>query len=421
MATILIKNVEISDKKSTHFGRKKNILIDGTHIKSISNETTLADKIIEAEGLKISAGWFDLRSSFCDPGYEHKESLETGCKAAARGGFTGVAILPETKPIVQSKDTVAYIKSKSAGYLTDIFPMAAVTTDLKGNELAEIMDLHHAGAVAFTDGLHTISHAGVLSLALQYLQPIDGLIIQHAEDKNLTQFGQMNEGIESTYLGLKGMPRLAEELVIIRDLELLEYAGGKIHFAHISSAKSVELIANAKKKGLRVSCDVAVPNLIFDDSKLSTFDTNFKLNPPLRTQNDIFSLWNGLENGTIDAIATDHSPHDTESKHLEFDLADFGMIQLETAFAALVTYKPAKIEISLLIEKLTNGPRNVLSLPILKMEEGEIANLTLYSETEEWQYAADSILSKSKNSPFINQTLTGKVKAVFNNGLVEIY
>jgi dihydroorotase len=421
MATILIKNVEISDSQSTHFGKKKNILIDGARIKSISNETTLADKIIEAEGLKISSGWFDLRASFCDPGYEHKESLETGCKAACRGGFTGVAILPETKPIVQSKDTIAYIKAKSSSYLTDIFPLAAVTTDLRGNELAEILDLHHAGAVAFTDGLHPISHAGVLSLALQYLQPISGLIIQHAEDKNLTQFGQMNEGIESTYLGLKGMPSIAEELVIIRDLELLEYAGGKIHFAHISSAKSVELIANAKKKGLRVSCDVAVPNLIFDDSRLNTFDTNFKLNPPLRTQNDIFSLWKGLENGTIDAIATDHSPQDTESKQLEFDMADFGMIQLETAFAALVTHKPTKISISLLIEKLTIGPRNVLSLPILKIEEGEVANLTLYSETEEWQYSADSILSKSKNSPFIDQILKGKVKAVFNKGMVELY
>lgn len=416
MATFLIKNVEIADSQSSYFGEKKNIYIDGGRIVSISNEIRNSDHEIEAEGLKISTGWFDLRASFCDPGIEHKEDLASGYAAAAKGGFTGVALLPTTKPCIQSKDTISYIKSKSAPFLTEVFPMAAVTTDLKGEELAEIFDLHQAGAIAFTDGSHPISHAGLLAKALQYVQPINALVIQHAEELKLTKFGQMNEGIESTYLGLKGMPSLAEELMIMRDLELLDYTGGKIHFAHISSARSVELIAKGKKKGLNVTCDVAVPNLIFDDSRLNTFDTNFKVNPPLRTQSDIDALWKGLENGTIDAISTDHIPQDTESKHLEFDLADFGMIQLETAFAALMTFKPAKFKLETIIEKFTIGPRKVLSLPVIKIEVDQLANLTLFSETEQWIYNEESIVSRSKNTPLINAQLSGKVKAVFNKG-----
>ncbi len=419
MATIVIKNVEIVDTQSSFYGERKNIFIENAVIKSISDEISIADKTIEAQGLKISTGWFDLRASFCDPGLEHKETIISGCKSAAKGGFTGVAIVPETKPIIQSKDTIAYIKSKSALLLTDVFPLAAVTCDLKGEELTEILDLYHAGAIAFTDGSHPIAHTGVLSRALQYLQPIDGLLIQHAEDKQLTQFGQMNEGVESTYLGLKGMPSIAEELLILRDLELLDYAGGKIHFAHISSAKSVEIIAKAKKRGLKVTCDVAVPNLIFDDTKLSTFDTNYKLNPPLRTKNDIDALWKGLENNTIDAIATDHFPQDSESKHLEFDLAEYGMIQFETAFAALNTFKPSRIKLNTIIEKLSQGPRKVLKTSFFKIEKDQPANLTLFSDTETWIYSSEDIVSKSKNSPFINQNFIGRVKAVFNKGMME--
>ena len=414
---VLIKNVKIADERSPYNNQVKQVLIDGEIISKIGDSSDeKADRIVEGQGNFLSPGWFDLRSVLHDPGYEHKEDLWSGAAAAMEGGFTGVACLPETSPIIQSKEIVHYILNTSKNFLTDIYPLAAVTNNLKGEELTEMIDLHQAGALAFTDGNHPIWHAGVLIRALIYMQPFNGLIIQHAEEKKLTQYGQMNEGITSTYLGLKGMPHIAEELVIKRDIELLKYAGGKIHFSHISSANAVDMIRTAKKEGLKVSCDVAVLNLVFDDTVLATFDTNYKLNPPLRTKADIEALWKGLEDETIDAIVTDHIPQDVESKFLEFDMAEFGATNLETAFSALIAHKPAGFSLEKLITKISAGPRGILGLPVNTIKEGEKANLTYFSDNKEWVYSGDNIKSKSKNSPFFNKKLRGKALAVFNKG-----
>jgi dihydroorotase len=355
-----------------------------------------------------------MRCAIRDPGFEHKEDIHSVSMAAAAGGFTGIACLPNTNPVIQTKDVISYIKSKSANTILDIFPIAALTLGNKGEELTEMIDLHHGGAVAFSDGNKPVWHSDVLYKSLQYLQSFEGLLIEHAEDRYLSQGGQMNEGKISTTLGLKGLPKISEELIVERDLKILEYSGaGRIHFSHISSPKSLDMIRSAKKKGLRVTCDIAIYQLIFDDTELTGFDTNLKVNPPVRSKEDLKYFWKGIEDDTIDVIVTDHSPQDEESKNTEFDQAEFGMIGLETAFAAFSTYNKT-LKIEKFIEKVTTAPRKILKLYSPKIEEGEPANLTLFDPNKEWIFSKENIRSKSKNSPFIGKKLKGKVVAVFN-------
>ncbi|MDX2196500.1 MAG: dihydroorotase [Cytophagales bacterium] len=415
---ILIKNAEILDPKSAFHQQTKNILIENGIITSVSDAETSADKVIQSPNLKVSTGWFDMRTTIGDPGYEHKETIDSALLAAAKGGFTAIAMLPCTKPVVQSKDTISYIRSKAQGYATNIYVYGALSADLHGSELTEMMDLHHAGAIAFTDGDAPIYHTGLMVRALEYVRHTDTTIIQRPEDLHLTQYGQMNEGATSTYLGLKGMPHLAEVLMIHRDLQLVKYTSGKLHFSCISSAESVLLIKHAKSMGLNISCDVAVPNLVFDDSVLLDFDTVYKLNPPLRTKADIKALWQGVNDGTIDAIVTDHRPQDTESKMVEFDMADFGMTQLETAFPALLSAKPDYVNIETIIDKMTYGPRKILAINDDTIQIGNIANITVFDTTSAWKYDENKIASKSRNSPFLNQELRGSVHAIYNNKIL---
>jgi dihydroorotase len=411
---ILIKSAEILEPGNTFHRKKKNILIEDGIIRFISDKDHKADEVIDASGMKLSAGWFDMRCAIRDPGFEHKEDIHSVSMAAAAGGFTGIACLPNTNPVIQTKDVISYIKSKSANTILDIFPIAALTLGNKGEELTEMIDLHHGGAVAFSDGNKPVWHSDVLYKSLQYLQSFEGLLIEHAEDRYLSQGGQMNEGKISTTLGLKGLPKISEELIVERDLKILEYSGaGRIHFSHISSPKSLDMIRSAKKKGLRVTCDIAIYQLIFDDTELTGFDTNLKVNPPVRSKEDLKYFWKGIEDDTIDVIVTDHSPQDEESKNTEFDQAEFGMIGLETAFAAFSTYNKT-LKIEKFIEKVTTAPRKILKLYSPKIEEGEPANLTLFDPNKEWIFSKENIRSKSKNSPFIGKKLKGKVVAVFN-------
>lgn len=422
----LIQNAEIIAPNSSLNRQKSNILIEKGLITQITpaNEIIKAPKetqIIEAEGLKLSIGWFDMRASFKDPGFEHKETLQTGSKAAMFGGFTEVALLPNTHPIVQTKNEIAYIQRFSDTQLVKLHPIAAVTIDAKGTDLTEMIDLHTAGAVAFSDGEKPIQNADILMKTLQYLQKMNALLINKPEDLQLTQFGVMNESINSVMLGLRGMPNLAEEMMIQRDLSLLEYVGGKIHFAGVSSAKSIKLIRKAKQKGLKVSCDIVAHQIAFDDSAMASFDSFLKVNPPFRSEEDIEAIWEGLEDGTIDVIVSDHNPQDEESKNLEFDLAEFGAIGLETAFAVMNTYnKSWKIKhlltLEQLIEKFAYSPRQLLNLEIPQIKVGEPANLTLFDTEIDWTFEASHIQSKSKNSPFIGQAFKGKAVAVFNQG-----
>jgi dihydroorotase len=410
---ILIKSADILDPGNSFHKKKKNVLIENGIIKSVSDKDFKADEVIDATGLKLSPGWFDMRCAIRDPGFEYKEDINSVSMAAAAGGYTGIACLPNTNPVIQTKDVISYIKTKAAGTILDIYPIAALTIGSKGEELTEMIDLHYGGAVAFSDGNKPVWHSDVLYKALQYIQTFGGLLIEHAEDKYLTMGGQMNEGKISTSLGLKGIPKISEELIIERDLKMLEYSGGRIHFSHISSPKSLDMIRSAKRKGLNVTCDIAVYQLVFDDSQLIGFDTNLKVNPPIRAKEDLKYFWKAIEDDTIDVIVTDHNPQDEESKNTEFDQADFGMIGLETAFAAFNTFN-RDIKLEKFVEKVTIAPRKILKLDLPKIKEGEHANLTLFDPDKEWIFSKENIRSKSKNSPFIGKKLKGKVVAVFN-------
>jgi len=425
---ILLKSVIIIESLSEFNGLTKDILIENGIIQQISDEIEIvADYIISGENLYVSAGWVDMRVSSKDPGYESKEDLITLSKAAMTGGFTGIVTLPNTMPVVQTKEAIAYIKSFSLSQLINIYPTGAVTKNCEGKDFTEMLDLHQSGAVAFTDGEHTLWNADILLKTLQYLAPIDALLMNRPEEQSLTIFGQMHEGIESTLLGMKGIPSTAEELMLMRDLKLLEYFLGEnfypnnnscLHFSTISTKNSVELIRQAKAKGLPVSCDVAAHQLAFTDKDLREFDTNFKVKPPFRSQKDIDAIQKGLEDGTIDVIVSDHNPQDEESKNLEFDLADFGIIGLETTFSVINTF--GNLSIEKIIEKLTTNPRKLLRLEKISIKEGNPANLSIFDPDQVWIYESKNIQSKSKNSPFIDKKLRGKIKAVINKGKIFI-
>lgn len=410
---ILIQSPLILDPNSSFHQKEKNVLVTNGRITEIGDKNYTADKVIKAEGMLLSPGWFDLGTFVGDPGLEHKEDLTSATRAAAAGGFTEIAVLPNTVPAVQSKNEISYLMRNNENRLVQVHALASVTRNNKGEELTEMIDLHEAGAVGFTDGLKPIWHTDIMLKALQYLQKFNGVLIDHPEDNWLNMFGQMHEGINSTRLGLKGMPRIAEEIVVGKYLELLAYAGGRLHFSKISTAKSVELIKAARKK-LNVSCDITAYQPLLEDSLLVDFDTNYKVNPPLREKADNDALIKGLKEGTIDVICSGHVAHDDESKNLEFDLADFGIISLQT-FGANLASLSRSVDWDVLIEKVTIGPRRVLNLEMPRIEEDTKANLTLFDPQREWVLDEKSNSSKSKNSPWFGQQLRGKAVAVFNN------
>ena len=386
-------------------------------ITEVTTRSISAAKVIDARNLKLSIGWCDMRSHFCDPGLESKEDLMSGRLAAAHGGFTDVLVQPNTSPVIASKNEISYLRSGNQNSLTQIHVIGAVTKDTKGVELTEMIDLHHAGAVAFSDGIEPLWHTDVFGKALQYLQKFDGLLINRAEEKMLSAFGHMNEGLQSTMLGIPGIPELSEELMVARDLALLEYYGGRLHFANISSEVSLTMIKAAKKKGLKVTCDVAAHQLLLDDSQLSNFDTNYKVNPPLRGPKTIKALINGLKDGTIDVLVSDHRPEDEEGKKLEFDMAAFGMLGIQD-LGSMLQEISKQIDIDVLIEKITYQPRRLLGLEMPAIRKGQRAVLTLFDPLKKWFFDENSNQSKSRNSPNFGKELSGKAVAVFNNGKV---
>ena len=410
----LIRSAQILSTQSPFHKKIKNVLIQNGRIEEIGDKNYAADKVIEAEGMILSPGWFDLGTCVGDPGHENREDLASLAKAAAAGGFTEVAVLPNTLPTVQTKNEVSYITANNESRLVQVHALAAVTKNCKGEELTEMIDLHEAGAIAFTDGLKPIWHTDIFLKSLQYLQKFEGLLIDHPEDIWLNLFGQMHEGPNSTMLGLKGMPRIAEEVAVSRNLKLLGYAGGRLHLSKLSTAKAIDLVRTAKKKGLNISCDIASYQPLLSDELLSDFDTNYKVNPPLREKADQEALIKGLKDGTIDVIVSNHIPLDDESKFLEFDLSDFGMINLQT-FASHMASLSSSVDMELLIEKITDAPRRLLNLAPVTIDIGVKANLTLFDPTCEWTFTPDANLSKSRNSPWLGKTLKGKAVAVFNN------
>ncbi|MCU0340194.1 MAG: dihydroorotase [Spirosomaceae bacterium] len=417
----LLRSFKIVDSQSPYNGQVKDILIENGRIAQIGDALDAPQaEVVSGENWHVSPGWVDMRVHAHDPGHEHKEDLTSACAAAAAGGFTDIAILPNTSPTLDSKDTLTYVRQKMRGHAVKVHPIGAVTKQCEGKDFTEMIDLTHAGAVAFSDGLHAIHNTHILLKSLQYLQQVNRVLMNRPEDHDLTVYGQMNEGEISTLLGMRGMPDMAEELMLMRDLKLLEYAlsGQKrsfdapaLHFSTISTAAAVRLVREAKAKGLPVSCDVAAHQIALDDSALVNFETHFKVNPPFRSQADIAALWEGLADGTIDAIVSDHQPHDEESKNLEFDLADFGITGLETAFSVVNSHNSA-LSLNQLIDKFTHRPRQILRLPPQTIEVGAVACLTVFDPTLEWTF--DKSLSKSKNSPFFGQTFRGKAVMILN-------
>ncbi|MCY7350237.1 MAG: dihydroorotase [Cytophagaceae bacterium] len=430
-ANLLIRSARLLAPGSAHHNQVRDLLIRQGQLTRIDEPGRIdydsSGPVLEGTNLHVSAGWFDLRAHAKDPGYEAKEDLATLSRAAAAGGFTEVALLPNTKPIVQTKEGVQYLRRFGETQLVTLHPMAALTLETDGHDFTEMLDLHHAGAVAFTDGERSAWNADLLLKSLQYLAPVGGLVINRPEEPTLAYFGQMHEGLVSTRLGMKGLPPLAEELMIERDLRLLDYllqqAGPKprLHVALLSSVGAVELVRQAKRRGLPVSADVAAHHLALTDEALTGFDTNLKVSPPFRTEADRLALWAGLADGTINAIVTDHHPHDVESKHLEFDQAEFGAIGLETAFAVANTYNAGQLSLENLIEKWTDAPRRLLGLPLPVFEENKSLNLTVFDPTLEWTPTETGLHSRAKNSPFLGITLRGRAVAVINKGQVEVF
>ncbi len=416
---IILKNVNVLSPGSKHHMKVKDVFIQNGMIEKIADANTISDKdaeVIEGKEKYISAGWFDLHVNFRDPGHEFKEGLSNGCKAAANGGFTGLLLMPSTEPAIASKAAIEYVVQRTKSEIVDVIPSGALSVNRDGKDMSEMFDMSLAGTKVFTDDKRPISDSGLLIRALQYSHNFKGKIFSFAEDKHISGKGQMNEGATSTQLGLKGIPALAEEVNINRDLFIAEYCNCPIHFSTISSAGSVALIRAAKAKGIKVTCDVAVINLYFNDSVLSGFDTNFKVKPPLRTEEDRLALIDGLVDGTIDCITSDHCPDDVENKLKEFELANYGISSIDTAFAVARTATKDKLNLAELISKFTNHPRCCAGQKTILIEEGNQANITVFDPNKKWKVEIQNIKSLSKNSPFIGQELIGKPICVINKG-----
>jgi dihydroorotase len=410
----LLKQVYITDPNSPHHRSRKDVFIVDGIIKSITdNINEAADHTVSQDGLSVSPGWMDVFSHFCDPGYEYKETLQTGAAAAAAGGYTAVFAVPNTKPVIDAKSQVEYIVQQSKSLPVQIIPLGAVTRNTDGKDLAEMYDMHNSGAIAFSDGLNPIQAAGILLKALQYIKSFNGVIIQVPDDKTIAPHGLVNEGLVSTRLGLPGKPSMAEELMVARDIKLARYADSKLHFTGISSSKSLEYIKRAKDGGIQVTCSVTPYHLVFCDEDLYTYDTNLKVNPPLRTKEDMLELRKAVTAGTIDCIAAHHMPQDWDNKTCEFEYAKNGMTGLQTSYSVLKTVLPEVSE-QRWIELLSINPRTIFGLDVPVIKEGEKANLTLFQPSATYEFTKDQVKSRSYNSPFIGKQFTGKVAGIIN-------
>lgn len=418
----LFKSAKIVDITSEFHNLVVDVLVKGGEISEVSSsiESSNSYTVVDANGLCLSQGWVDVGTHYKDPGYEWLDDLHSLSRAAAAGGFTHLLGFPNTSPVVQNKEALGYFRNFSNTSAVKLSNLAAVTRDCGGAEFTDMIDLKTGGAIGFSDGKAVIHNSDIFLKALLYLSVLDTVLVVKSEDKYLSMYGQMHEGYTSTLLGMKGLPAAAEELMIIRNLKLLEYSGVKsdlpvLHFSTISTEGSVQLIREAKSKGLPVSCDVAAHHLVFEDNALLGFNTNFKVYPPFRETNDINALKAGLIDGTIDFVVSDHNPWDEEHKTLEFDAAEFGAVGLQTVFPVLNGILGTESAVA----KLDFRAKEVFRIKRQAIAVGAKADFTLFSDSSVYTFGVDKIVSKAKNSPFIGKELKGEVKAIFSNGILK--
>ncbi len=417
---IILRNINLlnPDQKLNETGTDL-LITDGkiTRIGKIPDKDAGEAKVYDFNGKYVVPGLFDMHVHLREPGREDEETVKTGCNAAASGGFTGIACMPNTEPAIDSAEVVTLIKEKAANHLVDVHPVGAATVGRKGEVISPMAELVEAGAVGFSDDGTAIKTSAMLRRSLEYSGMYNVPVIEHCEDESLTG-GAMNEGINSTILGLPPVPSVSEDIIVSRDILMAEYTDGRIHIAHISTKKSVEMVREAKKKGIKVTAEATPHHFSLTDDAVKTYDTNVKMSPPLRTQTDVDAVIKGLKDGTIDCIASDHAPHSPEEKEAEFEFAPNGILGLETQAGLALSELVAKKVLSLeqLVEKMSINPRKILNIPVPKFEEGETANLTILDPDAVWTVDIKKFKSKSHNSPFDKRLMTGKAVGVINKG-----
>jgi len=422
MTEVILRQVKVVDPGGPNHDSETDILIRDGRIVRMGQRLSKGARELRIEGLHVSQGWIDLRVDFREPGEEWMQGVSNGLDAAAAGGFAAVCVMPATTPPIDSRASIEYLLRRAQGHAVRLLPVGAITKALQGKQLAEMHDMRQAGAVAFSDDQQPVRNSRLMLLAMQYVNGLPGAaapLMCFPADPDLCAHGIMHEGVHSALLGLRGMPAMAEAMQLARDIALAEYSGARLHAATVSTKQSVELIRQAKARKLNVTASVAAHHLLLDDACLSSFDSHYKVLPPLRDAEHIAALREGVKDGTIDAIVSDHRPKDIEHKLMELGRAAFGIVGLETAFGVARTATKS-IGLRRLMQRFTTGPRAVLGLPSTTIQEGAEANLTLFKPDQEWTVAQADIVSRSRNTPFIGQRLVGRPAGIFSQGQLRL-
>lgn len=417
--SLLLRAATIVDPASPLHMQQSDLFIKEGKIESIGeNLSVSADAELSSDNLHVSAGWFDTFADFCDPGHEYQEDLESGTAAAAAGGFTNACVIPATSPVLHSKSEIEYIRKKTATDAVAVWPLGAVSRNLEGTDLTEMYDMKRAGALAFTEGKKPVWHTGLLLRALRYVKPFEGVIINLPRERELAGKTGVHEGAVSTRMGMPGIPSLAETLMVQRDIELARYTESHIHFAMLSTAAAVQLVRAAQKDGVKVTAGVAAYQLLLNDDAIAGFDPLYKTNPPLRSEQDRLALIEGVKDGTLGLVCSNHIPKHEDAKKLEFEYADAGINGLESSFAVMNTALAEQVPLARRIALLTEGPRKIFGLDSPQIKEGEPADLTFFDPEKSSTLSLRDMKSRARNNPFVDQPLKGTVLGIAHRGQV---